>query len=125
MASVELTHVRNLTSQTDIFIASGSLSPLDVADLGPHSLAFHVTASARVGHQVSLTGQVIMKKRPVKFEATGKIASIEADEETKSSKFEIHLHQFDKMLWKNLLLQLEEDRERFDKIFNSIRGEDW
>lgn len=122
MATVELTHVRNLTSQTDIF-KSGDDKCLDVVFMDQNSLVFHVPSTAKPGHQVEMKGQVIIKKKPFKFEATGKISSINPDDEH-SHRVEIHLHQFDKLLWKNMLLQQQEDRARFDKIFDSMRGED-
>lgn len=124
MANVELTHVRNLTSQTDIFLAGAIQKCLDVVDVGTNSLVFHLPAQAHAGHQVALKGVVHMNKKTFKFEATGKIAAIESGDDN-SQKIEIHLHQFDKILWKNLLLQIKEDRSRTEKIFNSMRGEDF
>ncbi len=122
MPTVELTHVRNLTTQTDIFKGDAKKC-LDVVDLSPSSLVFHAPAQGRVGHQVELSGTVLMNKKTFKFEATGKIAAIEPDE-TESNRIEIHLHQFDKVLWKNLILQIKEDRGRLEKVFSSMRGDD-
>jgi len=123
MANVELTLVKNLTSQTDIFTPNTVQKSLDVVDINQTSLAFHTSAQGKVGHQVSLTGQVLMNKKTFKFEATGKISAIDPDDDN-SNRIEIHLHQFDKMLWKQLMIQMKEDKGRIDKIFKSMKGED-
>lgn len=122
VANVELSLVRNLTSKTDIFAPNTAQKHLDVTNFDQTSLVFHSATPCAVGHQVSLTGQVMMNKKTFKFEATGKIAAVDSDENT--NRIEVHLHQFDKQLWKNLLLQIRDDRNRVDKIFKSMKGED-
>lgn len=123
MAQVELTLVRNLTSQTDVFKPNTAQKHLDVTEFNQTSLVFHATSPGVVGHQLALTGQVFIQKKNFKFEATGKIAAISVGEDN-ATRIEVHLHQFDKFLWKNLLLQTKDDRTRVDKLFKSFKGED-
>lgn len=56
MPAVELTHVRNLTSQTDIFVA-GAQKCLDVVAVDQRALVFHAPAQGRIAHSGLLAGK--------------------------------------------------------------------
>lgn len=119
-AHLVLTKIRNLATNMDLPLPLGK--PAEVVDCGDKSLSFVTTKIAAQGQVISLTGVVQNAEASEKFEATGTIAAM-VEQQDGLFRFEVQLSQYNKSQWKHLLQLLQNNQNRADAIFASIRRE--
>jgi hypothetical protein len=121
-SSIELDRVKNLTTGSDI-LSSGRQLPTEIVEYADQFLIFHLSASAKPGQLVLMTGSLNVGSRKSKFEATGKIASI-TPVEGNLNRFNVHIQQIDRKIWEDFLERSRTKQKRADEIFTAMRGDD-
>jgi len=120
--SIELTEIKNLTSDIDI-LASQEASKLDVAEYGEKSIAIHLS-NMRVSTYslLSISGKICFKNQEFNFSATGQVAACETHPSGKLTRLEVQLRQIDNEIWDQFLQAGKEEQARIDHLFYSIKG---
>ncbi len=72
------------------------------------------------GQLISLAGRVYIEHECLDFSAVGKVAHISAV--LGSCQLTLHLHQFDRMIWKRYVKAQGARQERVDITFGAVKG---
>lgn len=120
-AYLRLNHIKNMATQLELH--SPKSKPLEVIECNDQNLSFITKNVALAGQLVFLSGALVYGQETVDFEATGRIEAV-SEASQGMFRFDIHLHQFDRTLWKRFVTALNSRQARADRIFASIRSEE-
>jgi hypothetical protein len=118
--TIEIISLKNLTTQSDLI--RNQVNCVEVSDYSAQSLSIEIMGGhLPIDQLVSISCQIQLSGKIRSFEAIGKVSAT-MPLSSGSTKIEIHLHQYDKKLWKQFLQDKKEAQNKADDIFNKVKG---
>lgn len=119
--TIELTRIRTLTTETDLFAATDS-DTMEAVEFNEKTLVFQLPKSTlTVGSLVSLSCKLRFPK-PVEFPITAKVQFCELPGSI-FMRVGFELRQFEKDVWVRFVSAAVAEQARVDKLLNAMKGE--
>ncbi len=120
---LEVLELHNLT--TDINLLKNQPDELvEAIEYNKNHIVFEAAErSCGNGQLVSIEGVIHLPTKSPKFTATGKISKVE-NIGNKRIKISVEIHSYDRKIWDEFHLKLNEEQESVDKLFRMMKGDE-